>query len=118
MHELAICQALLGQVADLARRHAASHVARIVVRAGPLSGVEPALLSEAFTLARAGTPAAEATLEIEAGRVRVHCPACGTDADVPPNRLTCPACANWRTQLVSGDELLLERVEFAAAAVH
>jgi Zn finger protein HypA/HybF involved in hydrogenase expression len=30
---------------------------------------------------------------------------------VPANRLVCPHCKNWRTTLVSGDEMVLQQVE-------
>ncbi len=50
-------------------------------------------------------------LEIESLPVQVCCQACGTVSDVPPNRLLCGTCAGWRVDLVSGDELLLTRVE-------
>jgi hydrogenase nickel incorporation protein HypA/HybF len=30
--------------------------------------------------------------------------------ELAANRLVCGRCGNWRTQLISGDELLLQRV--------
>ena len=48
MHELSVCQGLLDQVTGIARQHQATGVARIRLRIGPLSGVEPQLLQQAF----------------------------------------------------------------------
>jgi len=114
MHELAVCQALIEQVESLAAEHRAVSVCEIVVRIGPLSGVEQPLLEQAYEIARAGTVAAAAHLVLEEAPLIVHCDDCDHDADVPPNQLVCPLCGNWRTTLVSGDELLLARLELEA----
>jgi hydrogenase nickel incorporation protein HypA/HybF len=110
MHELAICQALLAQVEEIARKHAA-RVMRVRLSIGPLSGVEPGLLERAYPLACAGTVAEGSELAIEAAPVRVRCRDCGAESVAQLNRLLCGECGGWCTDLVSGDELLLLRVE-------
>ncbi|MCU7796180.1 MAG: hydrogenase maturation nickel metallochaperone HypA [Candidatus Thiodiazotropha sp. (ex Semelilucina semeliformis)] len=111
MHELSVCQAMLTQVEEIARRENARDVTRIVVRIGPLAGVVPDLLQQAFTVARAGTIAAEAELVTEEQPIRVSCLSCGAESDVLPNRLLCKSCGDYRTRVISGDELLLASVE-------
>jgi Zn finger protein HypA/HybF involved in hydrogenase expression len=54
MHELSVCQALIGQVERVARENDARRVISIVIDHGPLSGVEPQLLN-AYPSAAAGT---------------------------------------------------------------
>jgi len=110
MHELAICQSLIGQVADVARANHATAVAEIFVTIGPLSGVEPPLMRNAFPIAAAGTVASDATLHLEATAIRVRCSSCNEESDVEANLLVCRHCGDWRTELVSGDELVLQRV--------
>jgi hydrogenase nickel incorporation protein HypA/HybF len=116
MHELSVCQALLDQVEALARTHHASRVERIVLQVGPLSGVEGELLRTAYPIAAAGTVAEDAELVLEAVPVRVRCRTCGHESDAAPNRLVCGQCGDYRTDLASGDELLLARVELALVA--
>ncbi|NDY95703.1 hydrogenase maturation nickel metallochaperone HypA [Wenzhouxiangella limi] len=111
MHELSVCEALLTQVRSTAEANGASGVGRITVRLGPLSGVEPDLLAQAFTIARNGPMTAQASLVIEPQPVRIRCRDCGNENEVPTNRLLCTACESFRVDLVSGDELLLARVE-------
>ena len=111
MHELSICQALLDQVEQIARDHGATRVERILLKVGPLSGVEPALLQHAYPLAAAGTIAESADLVIEEAEVRVLCQDCGIESPATANRLLCGACGGFRTRLVSGDEMLLARLE-------
>lgn len=110
MHELAICQALIEAVMSIADEQHASSVNEIHISIGPLSGVESALLKNAFPIVAAGTIAAAAILHLHSMPVKIVCEQCGTETEVAANRLVCSYCDNWRTQLVSGDELLLERV--------
>ena len=65
MHELSVCIALLDSVQRLAAEHASPGVAKIVLRIGPLSGVEADLLRNAYPIAAAGTIAEDAELVIE-----------------------------------------------------
>ena len=111
MHELAVCQALLDEVEAVAAANGAHAVLRIEVAIGPLSGVEAGLLARAFSIARLGGVAEHARLELDEMPILVHCPACGTDSDAAANRLLCAACGTWRVRLISGDELVLRRVE-------
>lgn len=112
MHELSICQALIKQVSDIATDYQEHHVESITLKIGPLSGVEPQLLEQAFSLASASTFAEGAKLIIEHLPVRVLCLQCGAESEVLPNRLLCKQCGDWRTQLQSGDEMLLASIEF------
>ena len=110
MHELAICQALIEAVASIAKKQHADSISDIHVSIGPLSGVEPALLANAFPIAAAGTIAGAAALHLHEKPVTISCEACGRETEVAANRLVCGYCDNWRTQLISGDELMLDRV--------
>ena len=111
MHELAVCQAMMSQVETIASQHRAVRVTSITLGIGPLSGVEAQLLQHAYPIASAGTVAEGAELLIESTPIRVHCRACGEDSDALVNRLVCGRCGDWRTELLSGDEMLLVSVE-------
>ena len=111
MHELSVCQALIDQVEAISHERAAQRVTLIRLGIGPLSGVEPRLLEQAYPIASAGTVAADAELVIDSLPLRVSCDACGQTTDALPNRLVCGTCGDWHTRLVSGDELQLTSVE-------
>ncbi len=115
MHELSICNALIDQVEVIAREHHAARVESMVLRIGPLSGIEIPLLEHAYPLAATGTVAEDAKLVIESLPVKVKCSQCGAESEVAPNRLLCTACGDFRTNLLSGDEMLLASVELAQA---
>lgn len=124
MHELAICQSLIDQVEAIALERNARCVTSIVIGIGPLSGVEAQLLKNAYPVASAGTIAENAELVIELLPIKVSCTQCGSESEALPNKLICKQCGDWRTTLVSGDELMLLSIELekgkepAAEAVH
>lgn len=111
MHELSVCLSLLQQVETIAVDRNASTVDKIFLQIGPLSGIEPTLLRNAYPLAAAGTVAADAELIIETSSVVVNCTQCDADTEAKANRLICSSCGDFRTQVVSGDEMILQRLE-------
>jgi hydrogenase nickel incorporation protein HypA/HybF len=111
MHELSICYGLMDQVERIAAEQRAVKVVEILLRIGPLSGVEPQLLEHAFPVAAAGSIAEGAVLVIEDMPIRVHCEACDAESEASPNRLLCGHCGGFHTRVVSGDEMLLARLE-------
>ena len=76
-----------------------------------MSGVEPELLRFAFPIASAQTVASDATLVIQSLPVRVRCKSCSAESEVTINKMLCGHCGDWQTELLSGDEMLLERIE-------
>ena len=114
MHELSICNALIDQVERIALEHGARFVSRIVLKIGPLSGIEPGLLRQALPLAATATVAANAELVIDTADVVVCCSQCSSESTVAPNRLLCAACGDFRTRVISGDEMILQSLELEA----
>jgi hydrogenase nickel incorporation protein HypA/HybF len=110
MHELTVCQALVSQVEHIARDRAA-RVLHVLIGLGPLSGVEPRLLEDVYPLACTGTLAECSQLTVKEIDIRVRCSACGAETVAKPNRLVCGACGDWHTELLTGNEMLLLRVE-------
>ena len=112
MHELAICYGLLDELQAVANDRSASRVCSVVLSIGPLAGVEPAALQQAFSVAAAGTVAEGAELIIDTKRVRLRCDQCGAESEAPHiGHLTCGSCGSWRTSVLEGAELQLTRVE-------
>ena len=115
MHELSICISLLESVTRIAGEHASPSVAKIVLKIGPLSGVEADLLRHAYPLAAAGTVAADAELVIETDAIVVRCSECGAESVAKPNRLLCAECGDFRTRVIRGDEMILQSLELEPA---
>ena len=112
MHELSVCLSLLDQLEKLAAEHGARRIAGIELDIGPLSGVEPDLLENAWPIAAANSIAENAELKITDAAIVVQCSVCSAETAASANKLVCGACGDFRTNLVSGDEMILRRVKF------
>jgi len=115
MHELSVCLSLLQQLEKIAAERNAIAVEKIYLQLGPLSGIEPALLRNAYPMAAAGTIAENAELIIEACDIVVSCTECGAESAAKPNRLLCGVCGDFRTRIISGEEMILQRMEMTLA---
>lgn len=113
MHEYSIVSALLDRVEREAREHRALAVAKVRVSVGRVAGVESELLRTAFALAREGTLAAAAELEIIEIDPLWSCRACGSAVPLEGPR-RCPVCAG-PARLDGGDEIVLDRLELEVA---
>ena len=111
MHELSVCLSILDQVRSIAAEHTAERVERIELRIGPLSGVEAELLRTAWPMASAGTIAVDANLQIDETQIVVRCDKCSAETPAVANRLVCGECGDFHTKVISGDEMILQRVE-------
>ena len=114
MHEYSLAQALVEHVERQARARGALSVHRVVVRIGPLAGVETELLTTAYDHVRVGTICASAELCVGGEEVVWVCDACG-EALPSGGALCCPGCG-LPGRLAGGDALILERIEMEVAA--
>jgi hydrogenase nickel incorporation protein HypA/HybF len=109
MHEYSLVQALLDRVKTEAESRNASAVHVIALRLGEAAGVVPELFETAFEMAKTRTVCENARLEVEIVAARWQCPGCHGEIK-GGEILSCPTCG-VPARLVSGDELLLERLE-------
>jgi hydrogenase nickel incorporation protein HypA/HybF len=109
MHELGLCSSIVEAVE---RRAGGRPVVRVTVRVGRLHHVHPEAFEQSFAIAAAGGVAESAAAELVLLPVRAQCPACGsawTCGEVPTG---CPECGALDVDLVGGDELVLESIEY------
>lgn len=116
MHERSLVEALLGQVAELARVEAARRVLEVRVRVGPLSGVEPLLFRSAFDDLATGAMFEGTRLAVVEVPLRAHCRTCNTRFDVADFRFRCTACGSRDVDTVDGDAVMIESVKLALSA--
>jgi hydrogenase nickel incorporation protein HypA/HybF len=116
MHELSIAM----RVIDLAEIHwqaaGGGRVTSVRLRVGRLAGVVPDALRTALAMAAEGTPLEAATVEITEVPVRIWCPACAREVDLPGIvPLACPVCGTRSGDVRAGDQLELESLVLATA---
>ena len=114
MHEWSIVEALMREVERQVRAHGARSVQRLHLRVGALAGVEVPLLETAYATFRERSCCQAATLEVERVPARWHCARCEQDLR-PGAPLRCARCGG-PGRLVSGDEIVLARLELEVDA--
>jgi len=102
---------MLRQVHALCRQHNARRADVIRLRVGAFCGADPRLLRSAYELATEGAePGPPARLMITEVPLEAGCDTCGHVFRVDRFQFDCPACGSTGTQVVRGEELLLESV--------
>ncbi|WP_218310404.1 hydrogenase maturation nickel metallochaperone HypA [Alteromonas antoniana] len=117
MHEMSLCYSLLDTIAVHQRANMDKRVGIVHVKVGPLSGVEPDLLHHAFLSCRTHTIGDQATLKIDTSAIKVRCKLCGEQSYAVVNRIICASCGSWHTELIQGDEFVLQRIEFIPSEI-
>jgi hydrogenase nickel incorporation protein HypA/HybF len=111
MHELGLCSSIVDAVE---RRAGDRPVAKVRVRVGRLHHVHPEAFAQSFTIAAMGTVAEDAVAEVVLLPVRARCGGCGAAWDAEDIPAACPTCGGVEVELMGGDELLLESIEYRA----
>lgn len=122
MHEMSLVQSLLRQVKNIAAVHESRRVLEIRVEAGPLSGVEPLLVHEAYQRLQRAPLAddpqstvdlSDAQLVIEDVPLSACCNQCGMEFPIAHFEFVCPACGAVSLRTIRGDAFRLLTVTLA-----
>lgn len=111
MHELGLCEAIVGAIE---RRAADRPVARVRVRVGSWHHVHPEAFAQSFQMAAAGSVADAAAADLVLVPARGRCPDCGADFETKDPLAICPDCGGTNVAFTGGDELTLESIEYRA----
>lgn len=111
MHELALCESLIGVIRDQAEVHDYKKVRTVFLEVGTLACVEPEALRFSFDLVTRGTLAEGAALEIVRTEPEAWCFACGKGVAVQQRFDPCPDCGGYQLQLAGGDDLRIKELE-------
>lgn len=112
MHEESLIRTLLKQVGDLGADHPDHRLCRINVSVGEFSGVDPELLQLAFGRLTDGAPLEGVEFCVERVPLTARCRDCCHEFPVERFRFVCPHCGGLATDVLRGDELILESVSF------
>ncbi|QIR15402.1 hydrogenase maturation nickel metallochaperone HypA [Shewanella aestuarii] len=111
MHEYSIVSALIEQCEDLAKQHQANAIRRVEVKIGILSGVEPALLSQAFETFKLDGICANATFNMHIQPLLLMCNQCGIESEQTARTVICPHCQSNDTRIMDGEDMMLMQLE-------
>jgi hydrogenase nickel incorporation protein HypA/HybF len=113
MHEVSIMTEAVRMAVDAAKSAGATHVTRLRLRIGTLSGVVPEAVRFAFDVVCDGTMAEGASLSIEAVPAACWCATCRTEFECADFFNECPRCHNVSGELRRGRELEIAAVEMS-----
>ncbi len=107
MHEVSIVRDLLKQAEQAMLQNDLASVASIHIEIGPLSGVDPLLVDQAFRSLISDTIFANTRLVVEKPKLIAVCRQCASEFEVENYQFRCPSCKSIRVQVTSGDQLRL-----------
>lgn len=108
---MSIAAAVLEAVRTETARYPGARAAKVGVRIGEVSGIEPDSLRFCFDALVADTDLAPLALDLEWVARRNRCRGCGTNFAVVDYNFICTACGNPETEPAGGDEIDLSYVE-------
>jgi hydrogenase nickel incorporation protein HypA/HybF len=111
MHEVSLVRSLLAQVLEAAKPLPPPLIRRVVVSTGPLSGVEPLLVAQAFQDKRTEFGLKSCELEIEESHLEGRCLDCNHDFEIVDFVFFCPKCNSTSIRVTHGDGFFLLRLE-------
>jgi hydrogenase nickel incorporation protein HypA/HybF len=111
MHEISIAESIVGIAEAGARARNALSIRLIGIRLGEFTNIVPEALEFAFEIARQGTIAARAQLEIEMVPMTLFCVVC--EAETQPAGGVCLICAQcgFPLKIVAGEEMQIEYID-------
>jgi hydrogenase nickel incorporation protein HypA/HybF len=107
MHEYSIVMSLMEQCEALALEHKATRIEQVELKIGVLSGVEPALLSQAFETFKLDSICHEAKLIINIQALVLQCNQCQQQSQVDERTIICPVCRSNHTKVIDGEDMML-----------
>jgi len=111
MHEVGIISSMLKKIERIMEQEQLTHVEKIVIEVGELSGVVPHYMEECYPAAVYKTRFSETKLEMITIPGILRCDECGMEFNGYQHDLCCPACGNrQRHTPLTGRELLIKEI--------
>jgi len=111
MHEFGIAQNIFNAVFREVKKRNISKVISIELEVGRLTAIVPSALEFCFETISQGTLLEGAKLNIVDIPLKMKCNRCGNVYEVEDYSYKCPMCEGEDYEMVSGDELLIKRLE-------
>lgn len=111
MHEYSIVQALLNQCESIATEHQAQKIAKVTVKIGKMSGVEPHLLEIAFDTFKESTVCEGAEFIMNIQPLTIRCNLCSAESELDEIAYCCPECESLDVSVVDGEDMFLMSLE-------
>lgn len=110
MHELGILNSVLKTIEQTMQEENLSHIEKVVLQVGEISGVIPQYITECFPAAIYKTRFEDLKLEMEVVEGIVCCNDCGEEFNGYKYFLRCPKCSGENLTALSGREFIIKEI--------
>ncbi len=110
MHEVGIISAMLKTLERVMEEEGLTHVEKVVLEVGELSGVVPHYMEECFPAAIYKTPFEDLKMEMEVIPGVIQCLDCEAEFPVREEALRCPKCGSDKIKPAGGTGFLIKEI--------
>lgn len=111
MHEYSVVSSLIDVCEKQAEKSNAKEIKTITLKVGRLSGIEPHFMESCFDTFKEDTICHNAQLVMNIVDVEIYCKECKSKYIVLDNNFLCKKCESSQTEILQGQELLVESIE-------
>lgn len=111
MHELGLMDAVIRTVGRIIKEEELTHVRKIVLEVGELSGVVPHFITECYEAVVADTKFQDTELVLEIVPGIARCNDCDIEFRINVEELSCPVCFGNNLTRVAGKDLTIKEIE-------
>jgi hydrogenase nickel incorporation protein HypA/HybF len=113
MHEFSVARALVSEIRRIVAEQGGGSVTAVELDIGPLSGVEPLQLAEAFRILTAEGEHADTALHLNEIPLQARCDACGRQYEIHELQFRCPHCGDHNVVIERGDGVIIRTLTIA-----
>ncbi|GAA6292323.1 hydrogenase maturation nickel metallochaperone HypA [Enterocloster asparagiformis] len=110
MHEVGIISAMLKKLERVMEEEGLTHVEKVVLEVGELSGIIPRYMEECFPAAIYKTEFEDLHMEMEVIPGIVMCLECRHEYRISFDRMSCPVCGSNQITPVSGNGFVIKEI--------
>ena len=111
MHELALCQGVVGVLRKEAEAQHFDRVTLVRLQIGAFSCASPEALEFCFKAVTRGTLAEGAQLDLVRVPGQAWCMNCGETVSINERYDACPQCGTYELQVTGGDDMRVQELE-------
>ena len=111
MHELSLMAQVFEIIKETKDKYCLEKITRVELKVGELTCVEKSALEFAFSAFAASNNLVDSKLKIDLVKARAKCANCNLAFRVKWEDRVCPNCNSYCQQLLSGEELYLNKIE-------
>jgi hydrogenase nickel incorporation protein HypA/HybF len=113
MHEFSVARALVTEIRRIVADQGGGSVTAVELDIGPLSGVEPLQLAEAFGILTAEGDLSQAALHLNEIPLQARCNTCGLQFEISDYQFRCAGCGDHNLLIERGEGVIIRTLTIA-----